>query len=267
MTDDEGRLIRRVRQTREGREVVIIDNTRRDRPERRFSEEIVVLERPALRIIVNGGIAGVDEAIAHLGHVDGAMLGRAAYHDAYVLHRLDARLNDTPERTRDDLLLAYMPYMQDQLDRGVPLKHMTRHLLGLYLGERGGRAFRQVLSEGAHRSGGGGRGRAPRTGGGLAGEAREHRVRRVLRDAQAAGERQVPEVEVARAPAEVGRVEGDHDRLAAARLGPPDEAGDEVVVTAPVELVPVAGTAQLGGDVLHGHRRLGAARDAARPHR
>lgn len=50
VTDEEGRLIRRVRQTREGREVVIIDNTRRDRPDRRFSEEIVVLERPALRI-------------------------------------------------------------------------------------------------------------------------------------------------------------------------------------------------------------------------
>ena len=54
---------------------------------------------------------------------------------------------------RGELLRALRPYVEDQLDRGVYLKHITRHLLGLFAGERGGRAFRQVLSEGAHKPG------------------------------------------------------------------------------------------------------------------
>ncbi len=111
--------------------------------------------RPELQVVVNGGITGVDDSLAHLEHADAVMLGRAAYHDPYVLHRVDARLTGADVRMREALLRDYMPYMQRQLDRGVPLKHMTRHLLGLFLGERGGRAFRQVLSEGAHRPGAG----------------------------------------------------------------------------------------------------------------
>jgi tRNA-dihydrouridine synthase A len=112
-------------------------------------------ERPALTILLNGGITAVEPAVAHLAHVDGVMLGRAAYHDPYVLHRLDACLTGRPERSREDLLREYFPYIQRQLDSGVPLKHIARHVLGLFLGERGGRAFRQVLSEGAHRAGAG----------------------------------------------------------------------------------------------------------------
>lgn len=112
-------------------------------------------ERPALRILVNGGITTVDGAIEHLAHADGAMLGRAAYHDPYVLHRLDARLAGREVQPRAALLRAYLPYIERQLKAGVPLKHITRHILGLFLGERGGRAFRQVLSEGAHRPGAG----------------------------------------------------------------------------------------------------------------
>ncbi|HEY4560602.1 MAG TPA: tRNA dihydrouridine(20/20a) synthase DusA [Lysobacter sp.] len=111
--------------------------------------------RPQLAILVNGGIAAVDAAVDHLAHVDGVMLGRAAYHDPYVLHRLDARLTGAPDRPREALLRDYLPYVHAQLERGVPLKHITRHILGLFLGERGGRAFRQVLSEGAHRPGAG----------------------------------------------------------------------------------------------------------------
>jgi tRNA-dihydrouridine synthase A len=112
-------------------------------------------ERPSLTILLNGGITAVEPAVAHLAHVDGVMLGRAAYHDPYVLHRLDACLTGRPERSREDLLRDYFPYIQRQLDSGVPLKHIARHVLGLFLGERGGRAFRQVLSEGAHRAGAG----------------------------------------------------------------------------------------------------------------
>ena len=112
-------------------------------------------ERPALQVVVNGGIASQEEASAHLAHADGAMLGRAAYHDPYLLHRLDVAWFGGTLRARGDLLRALRPYVEAQLARGVALKHITRHLLGLFAGERGGRAFRQVLSEGAHKPGAG----------------------------------------------------------------------------------------------------------------
>jgi len=112
-------------------------------------------ERPELRVIVNGGITTQNEAIAHLDHADGAMLGRAAYHDPHLLHRLDVALHGGEERTRADLLRAWQPYVESQLARGVALKHLSRHVLGLFHGERGGRAFRQILSEGAHKPGAG----------------------------------------------------------------------------------------------------------------
>jgi tRNA-dihydrouridine synthase A len=110
-------------------------------------------ERPDLQVVVNGGIATVDEALAHLRHADGAMLGRTAYHDPYVLHRLDAAISGRATQSRDGLLRALQPYVDAQLAAGVALKHITRHLLGLFHGQPGGRAFRQVLSEGAHRPG------------------------------------------------------------------------------------------------------------------
>ena len=110
-------------------------------------------ERPALQVVVNGGIADAAEATAHLAHVDGAMLGRAAYHTPYLLHELDVAWFGGTLRSRGELLRAYRPYVESQLARGVQLKHITRHLLGLFAGQPGGRAFRQVLSEGAHRAG------------------------------------------------------------------------------------------------------------------
>ena len=110
-------------------------------------------ERPHLQVIVNGGIATPEEAASHLDHADGAMLGRAAYHEPYVLHRLDTAWFGGELRSRAELLRSLRPYVESQLERGVFLKHMTRHMLGLFHGERGGRAFRQVLSEGAHKPG------------------------------------------------------------------------------------------------------------------
>jgi tRNA-dihydrouridine synthase A len=110
-------------------------------------------ERPDLQVVVNGGIATVDEALEHLRHADGAMLGRAAYHDPYLLHRLDAAITGRATSPRETLLRALRPYVEAQLSAGVALKHITRHLLGLFHGQPGGRAFRQVLSEGAHKPG------------------------------------------------------------------------------------------------------------------
>ena len=110
-------------------------------------------ERPALQVMVNGGIADSGEATAHLAHVDGAMLGRAAYHTPYLLHELDVAWFGGELRTRGELLRAYRPYVEAQLARGVFLKHIVRHILGLFAGQPGGRAFRQVLSEGGHKPG------------------------------------------------------------------------------------------------------------------
>ena len=112
-------------------------------------------ERPDLQVLVNGGIATLEQAQAQLAHVDGVMVGRAAYHDPYELHRMDAALYGGPLRERGELLRALRPYVEAQLARGVALKHVTRHVLGLFHGQPGGRAFRQVLSEGAHRAGAG----------------------------------------------------------------------------------------------------------------
>jgi tRNA-dihydrouridine synthase A len=110
-------------------------------------------ERPDLTIAVNGGIATLEDSLAHLQHADGVMLGRAAYHDPYLLHRLDAALSGGEVLPRSQLLRALRPYVESKLSQGVALKHMSRHFLGLFHGQPGGRAFRQVLSEGAHRDG------------------------------------------------------------------------------------------------------------------
>ncbi|WP_166927769.1 tRNA dihydrouridine(20/20a) synthase DusA [Xanthomonas sp. 60] len=112
-------------------------------------------ERPSLPVVINGGLASADAVQAQQGRVDGVMLGRAAYHDPYLLHRLETARTGAPLRARADLLRALRPYVEAQLDGGMALKHITRHVLGLFHAEPGGRAFRQVLSEGAHRPGAG----------------------------------------------------------------------------------------------------------------
>ena len=110
------------------------------------------LERPALRISLNGGLATVEASIEQLAHVDAVMVGRMAYHEPYKLHLLDCGLSGREPRKREDLLRDYLPYVQRHLDKGLALKHITRHILGLYHAQPGGRAYRQILSEGAPRS-------------------------------------------------------------------------------------------------------------------
>lgn len=109
-------------------------------------------ECPALRISLNGGLATVEACVEQLAHVDAVMVGRMAYHEPYRLHLLDCSLSGREPRTREDLLREYLPYVQRHLDKGLALKHITRHILGLYHAQPGGRAYRQILSEGAPRS-------------------------------------------------------------------------------------------------------------------
>ena len=114
-------------------------------------------ERAELQVLVNGGLSEVEQVLAQLRHVDGAMIGRAAYHEPYRLHLMDRALFE-PEKEpapREDLLLALRPYVEDCLARGTALKHISRHVLGLFHGQPGGRAFRQVLSQEAVRPGAG----------------------------------------------------------------------------------------------------------------
>lgn len=110
-------------------------------------------ERPSLPVVINGGIATVQAAQEHMQQLDGVMLGRAAYHDPYVLHALEAAQTGMAQRSREALLVEMRPYIEARLEGGLALKHITRHLLGLFHGQPGGRAFRQILSEGAHRPG------------------------------------------------------------------------------------------------------------------
>ena len=107
--------------------------------------------RPDLTIVINGGIATLDEAEHHLAHVDGVMMGRAAYQTPYVLADIDRRLFDpgAPVRTRAEIVDAMLPYIERQCSAGVPLHAITRHMLGLYQGRPGARAWRRHLSENA----------------------------------------------------------------------------------------------------------------------
>ncbi len=108
--------------------------------------------RPELRIILNGGVRSLDEARHHLRHVDGVMMGRAAYEQPWSLADVDRKIFGcaNPLASREAALLQYLPHVERERARGVPLKAMTRHLLGLFHGEAGGRQFRRVLSETAH---------------------------------------------------------------------------------------------------------------------
>jgi tRNA-dihydrouridine synthase A len=110
---------------------------------------------PGLTIVLNGGIDKLTAAQAHLQHVDGVMLGRAAYKTPYMLAEVDRLFFDdaTPPKTREDILDALIPYAEKLVANNVPLHALTRHLMGLYQAQPGGRLFRRYLSEQAPRDG------------------------------------------------------------------------------------------------------------------
>lgn len=114
-------------------------------------------ERPHLSVSINGGIASLDEAEAHLSahddlgdgvRLDGAMLGRAAYHEPAILGQADRRLFGAATADVDAFaaLDRYRPYMAARLAEGVHLAAMTRHMLGVMHGRAGARAFRRILT-------------------------------------------------------------------------------------------------------------------------
>ncbi len=119
-------------------------------------------ERPHLSISLNGGVASLDEAEAHLDaadgvQLDGVMLGRAAYHEPAILGQADRRLFGAATGDVDafEAIARYRPYMAARLAEGVHLPAMTRHMLGLMHGRAGARAFRRILTVESVRPGAG----------------------------------------------------------------------------------------------------------------
>ncbi|MGL4826421.1 MAG: tRNA dihydrouridine(20/20a) synthase DusA [Vibrionaceae bacterium] len=110
---------------------------------------------PHLTLAINGGILSLDEALDHLEHVDGVMVGRAAYQNPYLLAEVDARLFGATEPVlkRSEAVFAMFSYIEQQLSKGVPLNHITRHMLGLFQNLPGARQWRRHLSENAHKPG------------------------------------------------------------------------------------------------------------------
>ena len=123
----------------------------RNKPPLRYHEvERLKRELPDLTIIINGGIQDTAAIQHHLQNVDGVMIGRQAYDNPYWLAEIDRAIyahSDDEWPSRETIVLQYLDYMQDQLNQGVNLHQMTRHLLNLYKGQPGARLWRRYLSE------------------------------------------------------------------------------------------------------------------------
>jgi tRNA-dihydrouridine synthase A len=112
--------------------------------------------RPALTLILNGGITNLDQCADHLKTFDGVMLGRAAYQNPGLLGDVDRALfGEGPSVSAADAVRAFEPYIAARLAEGTNLHAMTRHMLGLFAGQPGARQWRRILSENAVKKGAG----------------------------------------------------------------------------------------------------------------
>ncbi len=104
---------------------------------------------PKLEIVLNGGLKTLHQARAQLSHVDGVMIGREAYHNPYLLAQADRLIfgAEGPSPSRAEVLNSYLPYVQRELSHGLPLHRLTRHMLGLFQGVPGAKAWRRHLSQ------------------------------------------------------------------------------------------------------------------------
>jgi tRNA-dihydrouridine synthase A len=112
---------------------------------------------PQLEVVINGGITTLEEIQGHLKWIDGVMIGRAVYHNPYLLAQIDQHFYGDfhPLLTRHEIIEGFLPYMEQQLIQNISLSSMTRHILGIFQGQSGSRVWRRHLSENAHRSGSG----------------------------------------------------------------------------------------------------------------
>ena len=112
---------------------------------------------PQLEIILNGGLTTLDACAEVMLDVDGVMVGREAYHNPYLLARVDEQFYGVRQSlpTRTTIIEAYLPYVQTQINAGVRLNSMTRHILGLFHGQPGARGWRRYISDHANKVGAG----------------------------------------------------------------------------------------------------------------
>ncbi len=112
---------------------------------------------PHLKIIINGGIKTIQSSLAHLQYVDGVMLGREVYHNPYLMIQVDGNIyaDEREVLSRKQVLEQYFSYIEQQMGQGVYLKQMSRHLLGLFQGQPGAKAWRRYISENAYKEGAG----------------------------------------------------------------------------------------------------------------
>lgn len=110
---------------------------------------------PQLHIDINGGIQNLEQVQQHLNNVDGVMMGRSIYHDPYLLAHVDKQLYGDQHSvlSRHEVIREMLPYIEQRMTQGCPLKSITRHLLGIFQGQPGARAWRRHLSENAHAEG------------------------------------------------------------------------------------------------------------------
>jgi len=110
---------------------------------------------PDLEIVLNGGVVTLESTKEILQHVDGVMMGREAYHNPYLLTEVDAQLfaSSDPVKTRHQVVMELMPYIEEHLRDGGRLHNITRHILGLFHGVPGARIWRRLLSENATKKG------------------------------------------------------------------------------------------------------------------
>ncbi len=103
---------------------------------------------PQLKIILNGGLESLEDATSNMGNLDGAMLGRAAYHNPWILTDVDRQFTDQvgPVTMRREAIDNMMEYIDKCVRVGLPLHRVTKHILGLYHAQPGGRIWRQILS-------------------------------------------------------------------------------------------------------------------------
>jgi tRNA-dihydrouridine synthase A len=111
-------------------------------------------EFPHLIIEINGGITTLERARHHLNFVDGVMIGRAAYENPYLFATVDQEFYDSsnPAPTQREILEQMLPYIEHWTSQDVYLKHISRHILGLFAGKPGAKAWKRYLSENAHKS-------------------------------------------------------------------------------------------------------------------
>jgi tRNA-dihydrouridine synthase A len=129
---------------KQNREVPPLDYPRAWRVKREF---------PSLDVVVNGGLRTVPQVAEQLAHADGVMLGREAYHNPYLLAALHGAIygDGVPQPSAGEVVARMRRYAERQVAAGAPLRSITRHMMGLFNGRAGARAWRRALSEGVSR--------------------------------------------------------------------------------------------------------------------